>query len=99
MDGSNVSEQWGENNLQLDGCNYVEWADDMNRRGKEYANGKFAHGAPFVPDVPKSRREMWQSKVRTKEDRLDWTKPKDIFVTQYRIVDDPDPWMVLSDMY
>lgn len=77
----------------------MEWADDMNRRGKEYANGKFAHGAPFVPDVPKSRREMWQSKVRTKEDRLDWTKPKDIFVTQYRIVDDPDPWMVLSDMY
>lgn len=99
VDGTNLSEQWGEENLELDGFNDVEWAKDMNRRGREFANGKFAHWAPFAYDGPKSRREMWQSMVRTKKDRLDWTKPSDIYVTQYRIVDEPDSWTVFSDMY
>lgn len=41
---------------------------------------------------------MWQTLVRTKKDRLDWTKPKDVFVTQHRVIGVPDPWTVLSDM-
>lgn len=42
---------------------------------------------------------MWHQAVRTKKDRLDWTKPSCIFATQYRLFGDPDPWTVLSDMY
>jgi len=42
---------------------------------------------------------MWQSMVRTKKDRLDWTEPSNVFITQYRIVGDPDPRTVLSDDY
>lgn len=99
VDSTDVSEQWGEDHLDLEGTNDVEWARDLNKRGREFAGGKFAHWAPFVPDAPKSKREMWQSKVRTKGDRLDWTKPKDVFVTQYRIIDTPDSWTELSDMY
>lgn len=99
VDGSNVSEQWGEDYLELDGYNDIEWARDLNQRGRDFKDGKFAHWAPFVPETTKSRRAMWQSKVRTKQDRLDWTKPKDVFLTQYCIIGAPDPWTVLSDMY
>ena len=99
VDGTNLPEEWGEENLKLDGFNDVEWAKDVNRRGREFANGKFADWAPFAYDGPRSRREMWQSMVRTKKDRLDWTKPSDIYVTQYRMVGQPDPWTELSEMY
>lgn len=99
VDGTNVSEEWGEANLQLDGTNDVAWAKDCNQRGEEFADGKYAHWSPFIFDGRKSRREMWQEAVRTKADRLDWTKPSEIFITQYRIVDEPDSWTVLSDMY
>lgn len=99
VDGTDIDEQWGETNLQLDGTNDVQWARDLNRRGEELDGGKYADKLIGVPDRPMSRRIMWQEAVRTKEKRLDWTKPKSVFVTQYRIVDDPNSWEVLSDMY
>ncbi|GKZ18608.1 hypothetical protein AbraIFM66951_007628 [Aspergillus brasiliensis] len=95
IDGTNVSEEWGEKNLDLEGTIDVEWAEEKNKRGKEFG-GKWAH-AVFAWTGPKEKREMWQSLVRTKKDRLDWTKPKDIFITQYRLIDTPDPWTELSD--
>ena len=95
IDGTNVSEEWGEQNLDLDGTNDVEWAKEKNKRGKAFG-GRWANGL-FARDGQKSKREMWQSLVRTKEDRLDWTKPKDIF-TQYRVINSPDPWTEMSDM-
>ncbi|KAM5506914.1 hypothetical protein McanMca71_001819 [Microsporum canis] len=96
IDGTNVSEEWGEKNLDLEGTNDVEWAKAKNKKGKEFG-GKWAHGA-FAREGRKSKREMWQSLVRTKEDRLDWTKPKDVFLTQHRVIGTPDPWTELSDM-
>ncbi|KAI2087364.1 hypothetical protein LOZ36_002806 [Ophidiomyces ophidiicola] len=95
IDGTNVSEEWGESNLDLEGTTDVQWAKAKNKRGEEF-DGKLAL---FAWDAPKSKRELWQSLVRTKEDRLDWTKPKDIFITQYRLIDGPDPWTQLSDMF
>ncbi|KAH7174260.1 uncharacterized protein B0J16DRAFT_180863 [Fusarium flagelliforme] len=99
VDGTDLPEEWGEENLDLEGFNDVDWAKDINKRGREFENGKFSHWAPFARDGQMSRREMWQSMVRTKKDRLDWTKPSDVFITQYRIIGDPDPWTVLSDDY
>ncbi|KAI1423792.1 hypothetical protein F5Y12DRAFT_715909 [Xylaria sp. FL1777] len=99
IDGTDLPEQWGEDNLDLDGFNDVEWARDMIKRGQEFANGKFAHFGAAARDGKRSRREMWQSLVRTKKDRLDWTKPSSIFITQYRLRDEPDSWTVLSDLY
>ncbi|KAI1996044.1 hypothetical protein LOZ53_001280 [Ophidiomyces ophidiicola] len=95
IDGTNVSEEWGDSNLDLEGTTDVQWAKAKNKRGEEF-DGKLAL---FAWDAPKSKRELWQSLVRTKEDRLDWTKPKDIFITQYRLIDGPDPWTQLSDMF
>ncbi|KAI0429892.1 hypothetical protein F5Y09DRAFT_331470 [Xylaria sp. FL1042] len=71
IDGTDLPEQW-------------EWAQDANKRGREFANGKFAHWAPFAKGGKMKKRDMWQFLVRSKKDRLDWTKPSDIFITQYR---------------
>lgn len=96
IDGTDVSEEWGEHNLDLEGTNDVEWAKGKNKRGSEFG-GKWAH-ATFAREGRKSKREMWQPLVRTKEDRLDWTKPKDVFITQYRVIGAPDPWTEMPDM-
>ncbi|EEQ34976.1 conserved hypothetical protein [Microsporum canis CBS 113480] len=61
IDGTNVSEEWGEKNLDLEGTNDVEWAKAKNKKGKEFG-GKWAHGA-FAREGRKSKREMWQSLV------------------------------------
>lgn len=96
IDGTNVSEEWGEKNLDLEGANDVEWAKEKNKRGEKFG-GKWAD-CQFAWGGRRSKLEMWQSLVRTKEDRLDWTKPKDVFVTQHRVIGVPDPWTELSDM-
>jgi hypothetical protein len=41
IDGTNVSEEWGENNLDLEGTTHVEWAKEKNKRGEEFG-GKWA---------------------------------------------------------
>ncbi|CVL07742.1 hypothetical protein LB506_012689 [Fusarium annulatum] len=98
IDGTDLPEEWGEENLELDGTNDVDWAIEANKRGSEFQDEQFAGWSIFACK-PKSRRAMWQSYVRTKKDRLDWTKPSHVFTTQYRIIDTPDSWTVLSDDY
>ncbi|RKL18091.1 hypothetical protein BFJ68_g4349 [Fusarium oxysporum] len=98
IDGTDLPEEWGEKNLELNGTNDVEWAIEANKRGRESQDEKFAKWSTFSCNG-KSRRAMWQSYVRTKKDRLDWTKPSHVFTTQYRIIDTPDSWTVLSDDY
>ena len=84
IDGTNVSEEWGEKNLGLEGTNDAEWAEEKNKRGKELG-GKWANYL-FAWERRRSELEMWQSLVCTKENRLDWTKPKDVFVTQHLLL-------------
>ncbi|KAH7208862.1 hypothetical protein DER44DRAFT_863291 [Fusarium oxysporum] len=98
IDGTDLPEEWGEENLELDGTNDVEWANEANRRSDEYKGGKYPNWSPFACNR-RSRRAMWQSYVRTKRDRMDWAKPSHVFTTQYHIIDTPDSWTVLSDDY
>ncbi|KAF5551070.1 hypothetical protein FMEXI_3553 [Fusarium mexicanum] len=70
IDGTDLPEEWGEENLELDGTNDVEWAIEANERGRKSKNEKFANWCTF-PINRKCRRAMWQSYVRTKKDRLD----------------------------
>ncbi|KAB8202611.1 hypothetical protein BDV34DRAFT_215401 [Aspergillus parasiticus] len=59
----------------IDGTN----AKEKNKRGEEFGGRQ------------RNKREMWQSLVHTKGDRLDWTKPKDVSITQHRVIGAPDP--------
>ncbi|KAH6628867.1 hypothetical protein F5144DRAFT_492409 [Chaetomium tenue] len=99
VDGTDVSEEWGEEHLDLDGDTDSKWAEDLNKRGAQLAGGRFGAITCFANDMPVSKRRLWQEAVRTKERRLDWTKPKEVYVTQYRFRDAPEPWTVLSDGY
>lgn len=73
IDGTNVSEEWGENNLDLEGTNDVKWAKEKNKRGVEFG-GKWAYSL-HAREGEKNKREM----VRT-QDRLDWTEPMSLSV-------------------
>lgn len=85
----------GEESLVLEVSNDAEWAKEKNKREEKFG-GKWANY--LFAWERRSKLEMWQTLVRTKNDRLDWTKPKDVFVTQHRVIGVPDPWTVLSDM-
>ncbi|KAJ5666136.1 uncharacterized protein N7477_008584 [Penicillium maclennaniae] len=92
IDGSNVSEQWGYENLDLDGSNDLEWTKRMNDKATQAAKGKgwlFIH---YFPTQTISRREKWQNRVRSKKGRLGWTTPQDLFETRFRLKGSPDPW-------
>ncbi|EWG44455.1 hypothetical protein FVEG_15659 [Fusarium verticillioides 7600] len=93
IDGTDLPEEWGEENLELDGTNDVEWAIEANKRGRASPNEKFVDCCTY-PINRKSRRAMWQSYARTKKDRLDWTKQ-----AMCLSHNTPDSWTVLSDDY
>ncbi|KAJ5915226.1 hypothetical protein N7454_011121 [Penicillium verhagenii] len=92
IDGSNMSEEWGVQNLQLDGTNDLEWTRKMNIGAADAARGRgwlFVH---YFPTSTISRREHWESRVRSKKARLGWTTPDAIFDTRFRLKGSPDPW-------
>lgn len=89
VDETNLSEEWGEGNLELDGMHNVGWVRVM--QAKEDVCPR------WWPTRPKSKREILQSYVRTKGDRLDCSRPPSRYITQYRHIRSEDPWTLLSD--
>lgn len=102
VDGTDVSEQWGEDHLDLDGTNDVEWSQEMHQKGLDFAktcnDPRVESWAPNIHAVT-SRRELWQKAVRNKERRIGWDLPKDLYLTQYRFRGQIDPWLELSTHY
>ncbi|KAJ5635118.1 uncharacterized protein N7484_008431 [Penicillium longicatenatum] len=92
IDGSNVSEEWGVQNLNLDGSNDLEWTRRMNIGAAEAARGKGWMFVHYFPTSTISRREQWELRVRNKKGRLGWTTPETIFETRFRLRGSPDPW-------
>lgn len=92
IDGSNVSEEWGLRHLQLDGTNDLEWTKRMNDAATQAAKGKGWLFIQYFPTQTISRREKWESRVRSKKGRLGWTTPGDLFDTRFRLKGSPDPW-------
>ncbi|EEH49270.2 uncharacterized protein PADG_05349 [Paracoccidioides brasiliensis Pb18] len=56
IDGTNVSEEWREKHLGLEGTNDVEWAREKNKRGLEFG-GKWAHAA-FAREGRRSKQDV-----------------------------------------
>lgn len=100
IDGTNVTNDWGESHLDLNGSHDVEWAREMKRRTDEWDPRVEGTSPPidYWPTRPLSKREFWQELVQTKMDRLDWSRPPEIFLTQYRIRNSSDPWTVMTNV-
>ncbi|KAJ5614217.1 hypothetical protein N7528_007871 [Penicillium herquei] len=92
IDGSNVSEEWGNQHLRLDGTNDLEWTRKMNIAAAEAARGKGWMFVHYFPTSTISRREKWESRVRSKKGRMGWTTPEGLFDTRFRLKGSPDPW-------
>lgn len=91
IDATDVSEQWGLDNLQLDGPTDLEWARRKDKLIVE-ANSGDASTALGVFAENISRRDLWKKLVRTKGARRGWSHPEHLFATQYRLHGSPDPW-------
>lgn len=92
VDGSNVTEDWGVENLDLDGDTDTNWAHERNAAVRR-AQGERSIPFGMVPTVPFRKRDIWESSVRTKKARLGWTMPETLFVTRFRLRCSSDPWL------
>lgn len=92
IDGANLTEEWGNTHLNLDGTNDLAWAKRMNERAYSSWEGDPAAMLSLFPTATVNRREMWESKVRGKTSRMGWTQPEQLFETRFRLKNSDDPW-------
>ncbi|RMJ09170.1 hypothetical protein CDV36_011224, partial [Fusarium kuroshium] len=91
VDGTDISEQWGVDNLDLDGINDLAWASVMNKAITDSCPHLIMFG--LIPTKEISKRELWESVVRKKDHRRGWTQPGELFSTRFRLHGSPDPWL------
>ena len=93
IDGCNVSEEWGNENLQLEGSNDLDWVRWKNRKITEANQGRASLSA--VETAVYSRRKVWEETVRGKSSRLGFKHEHQIalFATRFRLHGSVDPWL------
>ncbi|KAM5374313.1 hypothetical protein ACJZ2D_006486 [Fusarium nematophilum] len=91
VDGTDISEQWGVENLDLEGTNDLPLAAVMNKAITESCPHLIMFGV--IPSQELSKRELWESIVRNKDSRRGWTQPGGFFSTRFRLHGSPDPWL------
>jgi len=96
VDGMNLSIEWGEKNLNLEGSTDVEWGnwkwDTLRNAGTPEL------GMPFDITVPGSRREIWALTASTEQKikRQGW-KLKDGYPTRFWREGQKDPRLQTRD--
>ncbi|KAH8819877.1 hypothetical protein F5884DRAFT_28567 [Xylogone sp. PMI_703] len=95
IDGSDVSEAWGIQNLDLYGEVDLEWAQWKNKVILERSGRSFVLG--LVPTKREKKIELWQFMVRNKGARRGWTQPAELFTTRFRLHGDSPPWLERRD--
>ena len=92
VDGTNVTEDWGDTNLDLSGtidADWIKWKNDTIRAQPEGLWNIFC----LVETKVVSRRQTWEDAIRGKEKRLGFKYPKDLFATRFRLRGSEDPWL------
>lgn len=81
IDGMNLSEEWGEENLDLEGTTDTEWLERyVYVLRQDGVQGMFI----FVDPTPVPRREIWTDSVRNEQRRIGWKYPPEIYATRFR---------------
>ncbi|KKZ59964.1 hypothetical protein EMCG_00804 [[Emmonsia] crescens] len=91
IDAMDLSEEWGTENLNLDGTNDTSWALEKNEKIR--ASVPLANTS-FLLELlvrPANKKETWMRIVRTKASRIGIEMPKEVFATRFRPHDDVDP--------
>ncbi|EFE30377.1 uncharacterized protein ARB_02749 [Trichophyton benhamiae CBS 112371] len=88
VDGMDLSEEWGEQNLSLEGHADSNWStkciEALRADGTEEL-------FIFVDPRPTPQREIWQNCVRNKQRRMGWKYPPEIYATRFRRHGSKDP--------
>ncbi|EFR03322.1 hypothetical protein MGYG_06319 [Nannizzia gypsea CBS 118893] len=88
VDGMDLSEEWGEQNLSLEGHADSNWSENC-------IEALIADGTEemfiFIDPSPTPQREIWQKCVRNKQRRLGWKYSPEIYATRYRRHGSKDP--------
>ena len=90
IDGMNLTEDWGAENLDLTGTNDVSWA--LAKNEKIRASVPLTMGSLFfeVDEGPLKTKELWEQMVRTKKKRIGQEFGPD-HITRFRVLGDEDP--------
>ncbi|MAD87682.1 MAG: hypothetical protein CL912_32380 [Deltaproteobacteria bacterium] len=90
IDGMNLTEEWGAENLDLTGTNDVSWA--LAKNEKIRASVPLTMGSLFfeVDEGPLKTKELWEQMVRTKKKRIGQEFGPD-HITRFRVLGDEDP--------
>lgn len=88
IDGQDLSLEWGEKNLDLDGYTDSEWA-------KKYVDDLIEDGVDemfiFIDPKPISRRSLWKEFVENKQKRMGWKYSSETHATRWRRHGSEDP--------
>ena len=88
IDGMNLSEEWGEKNLDLEGYTDTKWLEGYFDAFQE--DGCDEMFIPIDP-TPVSRHQMWKEVVQNKKRRMGWKYPPEKYATRFRRHDSKDP--------
>ncbi|KAL1984729.1 hypothetical protein VTN96DRAFT_8762 [Rasamsonia emersonii] len=88
IDGMNLSEEWVEENLNLEGNTDTEWLERYIQALREDGVKEMFI---FVDPTPVPRREIWQELVRNKQRHMGWKYPPEIYATRWRRHGSKDP--------
>lgn len=88
IDGMNLSEEWGEQNLDLGGHTDVKWLEDYADTLREDGRDEMFI---FIDSAPVSRHQMWREFVLNKQRRMGWKYPPEIYATRFRRHGSKDP--------
>lgn len=88
VDGMNLSEEWGEQHLQLDHVphEYIVCKNELIREALPGSSGVFA-SLCTAPDA----RRTWTDAVRGKVSRMVPKCSERLYATRFRLKGDPDP--------
>jgi len=95
IDGMNLSEEWGEEHLDLDKDIDVQWARSQLAM---YKNAGVDEMFVNLDVEPRKRTVDWQRMSRNKEARIGFKKSKELYATRFRRHGSKDPRSVRRDL-
>lgn len=88
IDAQDLTEEWGEANLDLEGTIDVEWA---KRKNAALRSSGVESVVSLCSTAPIPRLKVWERCVKNKTRRLGFKCPKELYATKYRRHGSIDP--------
>ncbi|KAI5920848.1 hypothetical protein F4810DRAFT_680708 [Camillea tinctor] len=91
VDGMDLSEEWGNEHLDLDKPGELEYAKEKNKRLIAACGGRPEISVPQLRVTPRDLRQEWQKIVREKKQRIGIKLSSHMYLTRFRLVGSRDP--------